>query len=221
MNNKDKMVFIIDDDRSVRKSLTLYLNSAGFNVESFGSSEEYLLAKETPEGTGCLILDINLGGKTGLQLHEELIKQDSHFPVIFITGKGDIHMSVLAMKRGAVNFLEKPFDDQELLRSIEEALALSQTLLTGKEEHREAMKAISLLTPRETEILTHLMCGLLNKQIAFELNIAEHTVKLHRQSICKKLRVKSVPEILRIAGNAGIMPSIKKPYNAIGATDSV
>jgi len=215
------MVFIIDDDMSVRRSLTLYLRSEGFNVESFGSSEEYLLTRETFEGTGCLILDINLGGKTGLQLHEELIKQDSHLPVIFITGKGDIHMSVLAMKRGAINFLEKPFDDQELLRSVEEALALSHKLLTTKEERGKAMKAISLLTPRETEILTLLMCGLLNKQIAFELSIAEHTVKLHRQSICNKLRVKSVPEILRIAGNAGIMPSVKKPYSEFGTTERI
>jgi FixJ family two-component response regulator len=204
MTNKEATIFVIDDDHSVRKSLILYLKAAEYNVESFGSSEEYL-AREPYDGTGCLILDVNLGGKTGLQLQEELIQLDSHLPVIFITGYGDVHMSVKALKNGAVNFLEKPFDVGELLRSVKEALELSQELLIEKKEYQKANKLIDSLTRRETEILKYLITGALNKQIASKLDIAEHTVKIHRQSICHKLEVKSVPDIIRIAEKAGII----------------
>ena len=197
-------IFIIDDEESVRRSLSLFLTSCGYKVESCGSSEEYL-AREAFDGTGCLVLDINLGGRTGLDLQDELAAADSHLPIIFITGKGNIQMSVKALKKGAVNFLEKPFEHEELLQSVSEALSLSRQLKSDMEEKREARKLTDTLTPRELEVLKYSTSGMLNKQIASALNIAEQTVKLHRQSICTKLGVKSVPEIIRIAEKAGVM----------------
>jgi FixJ family two-component response regulator len=209
MDNKTDIIFIIDDDLSIRKSISLFLKAADYNVESYPGSEEYL-AKEPYDGTGCIILDINLEGKNGLELQEELVSQASHLPVIFITGYGNVSMSVQALKKGAVNFLEKPFKEEELLQSVSEALALSRKLKAEKEESKTARILIDTLTPREKEILKYFLSGMLNKQIAHKLNIAEHTVKLHRHSISAKLRVKSVPEILRIADKAGIIPSENK-----------
>jgi FixJ family two-component response regulator len=200
--SEKEIVFIIDDDASVRKSVSLFLSANNFHVESFSGSEEYL-AREEFSGSGCLLLDVNLEGKSGFDLQEELVSLNSHLPIIFITGRGSIHMSVKALKKGAVNFLEKPFADDELLQSIDEALMMSRKLITEKEEIRKAQKLIETLTPRESEILKYVMTGLLNKQIASELQIAEQTVKLHRQKICEKLGVKSVPEIIRIAEKAG------------------
>ena len=206
MSNKTETVFIIDDDPSVRKSLALFLTSVGYSVESFPGAEEYL-ANEPFEGTGCILLDVNMEGKSGLELQEELISRASRLPIIFITGQGNIQMSVQALKKGAVNFLEKPFKDDELLRSVSEALALSQKLKDENEIRISNRLLTDSLTPREKEILKYLLTGMLNKQIAFELHIAEHTVKLHRHSICEKLGVKSVPELLRIADKAGIFIS--------------
>jgi FixJ family two-component response regulator len=212
MNKKAGTIFIIDDDKSVRRSLSLFLASEGYLVETYPGSEEFL-EREIHHGTGCIILDVNLAGKTGLELQEELILLDSQLPIIFITGCGNIPMSVNALKKGAVNFLEKPFKDEELLQSVVEAIALSQKLKEEKEEIKKASDLVAALTPREYEILKYLVTGMLNKQIGSALNIAEHTVKLHRQSICKKLGVKSLPEILRIADKAGIIPSEKKMQN--------
>jgi FixJ family two-component response regulator len=205
MNKEPGTIFIVDDDSSVRRSLSLFLIANDYTVETYSSSEEYL-EREPFEGTGCIILDVNMEGKSGLLLQEELLALDSHLPIIFITGHGDIQMSVHTLKKGAVNFLEKPFKDEVLLNSITEAMALSQKTKQEKEETRAAKKLLNTLTPRESEILKYLMSGMLNKQIAYELNIAEHTVKLHRHSISEKIGVKSVPEILRLADKAGIIP---------------
>ncbi len=213
MSDSRETIFIIDDDLSVRRSLLLFLSASGFLVEAFSSAEEYLERKPYDEN-GCILLDVNLGGRSGLELQEELLVQASHLPIIFITGHGNIPMSVQALKKGAVNFLEKPFKDNELLQSVSEALAMSRQLKADKEEVTAAWKLISTLSRRENEILKYLLTGMLNKQIASELHIAEHTVKLHRQSICEKLGVKSVPEILRIADKAGftaIQASVTDP----------
>ena len=206
IKNEDEIVFIIDDEESVRKSLALFLKASGFQVELMGSSEEYL-EREVHKGPGCLVLDVHLGGKSGLELQNELVGMNSHLPIIFITGQGNIPMSVDALKHGAINFLEKPFDDDTLLQSITEAIELSRKLKIEKEEISKCQVLMDSLTPREHQILTLLITGMLNKQIAGELNIAEHTVKLHRHSICEKLGVKSVPEIIRIADKAGISQS--------------
>jgi len=207
MNKKGETIFIIDDDLSIRRSLSLFLSAEGYQVNDYGSSEEYL-EREPSDGAGCILLDVNLDGKSGLDLQQELSALDSRLPIIFITGYGSIPMSVQAMKNGAVNFLEKPFREEELLRSVAEAIALSRKLNLDRDEIGQARNLIRSLTPRENEILTYLFTGRLNKQIAGELNIAEHTVKLHRHSICEKLGVRSVPEILRIADKSGLFSGI-------------
>ena len=208
MDNTE-IIFIIDDDHAVRRSLSLFLTASGYRVIPLASSEEYL-ARKAHIGTGCLILDIHMDGISGLELQNELLNLNSHLPIIFITGQGNIPMSVIALKKGAVNFLEKPFNDGELIQSIAEALALSRKLNAEKKEIIKYHKLLDALTPREYQIVSLVITGLLNKQIASELNIAEHTVKLHRQSICEKLGVKSVPEIIQIASKAGMPPSEKK-----------
>jgi len=195
-------IFIIDDDKAVRRSLSLFLQSVGYAVETFESAEEYLEAEKFDDA-GCIILDVNMGGKSGLELQEELIQKDSDLPIIFITGKGNIQMSVNAVKKGAVNFLEKPFTEEDILFSVTEAVSLSHSLILQKAEQKAAQNLVNSLTPRELEILKYLPTGMLNKQIAAELNIAEQTIKIHRRSICDKLGVKSVPEILRIAAKSG------------------
>jgi FixJ family two-component response regulator len=208
MSPRKDTVFVIDDDLSVRRSLTLFLTASGHRVESFESMEEYL-SREYFKGTGCLVLDLFLNGAISFQLQDLLNNQKSHLPVIFITGQGDIQKSVHALKNGAVNFLEKPFDDQDLLKSIDEALELSHKLFNEKEEVHSAHLLIKSLTTRETEVLALAISGLLNKQIAAELHVAEQTVKIHRQNICTKLGVKSVPEIIRIVNSAGISTRLK------------
>lgn len=220
MNSPAETIFIIDDEESVRHALSAYLESFGFNVETFVSSEEFL-ARQTHTGIGCMILDVNLNGKSGLELQEELFTDHSILPIIFISGSGNIQMSVRALKKGAVNFLEKPFSEVELLASVREALTLSRQLKSEKDESQLAQNLISLLTSRELEVLRYSMSGLLNKQVASELNIAEQTVKHHRQSISEKLNVKSMPEMIRIAEKAGIhsflddeaQSGIQKYYN--------
>jgi FixJ family two-component response regulator len=203
-------VFIIDDDKSVRNSLALFLISCNYSVETYTGSEDFL-ERESFKEKGCIVLDINLSGKSGLKLQEELLTLNSSLPVIFITGYGNIKLSVETLKKGAVNFLEKPFSDEDLLDAINEAMQLSQEIIEKREEQMKVQSLISMLTPRELDILTYLITGMLNKQIASECNIAEHTVKLHRHSISEKFGVKSLTEILRIADKAGIVPAVN-PY---------
>jgi FixJ family two-component response regulator len=205
MNDLTEIIFIIDDEESVRSSISLFLESDDFTVESFSSSEEFLSREPWP-GAGCLILDVNLAGKSGLDLQEEMVVMNSHLPIIFITGQGNIPMSVTTLKKGAINFLEKPFKHEKLLQSISEALSLSRKLKSEKQETLKAIQLIETLSARELEILKNMMSGMLNKQIAHKLNIAIQTVKHHRLSISEKLHVKSVPEISRIAEKAGIIP---------------
>jgi FixJ family two-component response regulator len=200
----------VDDDNSIRRSIALFLISHDYTVETYTCSEEFL-EREPFNDTGCILLDINLEGKSGLELQEELIYLNSGLPVIFMTGYGNIKLSVETLKKGAINFLEKPFSDEELLGSINEAMKLSQETNTKNDELNKVQNLIKLLTPRELDILSYLLTGMLNKQIASELNIAEHTVKLHRHSISEKFGVKSLPEIIRIADKAGIIPAVN-PY---------
>jgi FixJ family two-component response regulator len=206
MNKVGEIIFLIDDDESVRSSLTLFLQLADYMVESFESAEEFL-QRQVHEGTGCIILDVNLSGKSGLELQEELISRRSHLPIIFITGYANIHMSVHALKKGAVNYLEKPFEVEELLHSVSEAISLSHEIQAENEVFQKAQQLIQKLTPKEYEVLTYLITGLLNKQIADKLNIVEHTVKIHKRSICDKFGVKSVPDIIHIAYQAGLLSS--------------
>ena len=207
-DNLKDILFVIDDDKSVRRSLSLFLTASGYDVETYPSAEEFL-DRELYTGTGCLILDVNLEGKSGLDLQKKMVILGSHLPIIFITGRGNIRMSVDALRGGAVNFLEKPFKEEDLIQSITEALTLSKKLLSEKQEIINARHLIDTLTLREMEVLKYIITGMLNKQIASVLGIAEHTVKLHRHSICDKLTVKSLPEIIRIADKAGVVPGEK------------
>jgi len=198
-------VFVIDDDASIRKSLSRLLRSAAYTVETFPSAEEFL-HREHFDGVGCILLDVQMPGLSGIDLQEELNKADYHMPIIFITGHGNIPMSVQAMKKGAVDFLTKPFDDKELLQTIEKAIEKDTHARAEFDESLDIRRRIELLTPREIETLPYIITGMLNKQIALKLGIAEKTVKVHRGRIMEKLRVDSVAELVRLAEKVGIEP---------------
>jgi FixJ family two-component response regulator len=198
-------VFVIDDDASIRKSLSRLLRSADYTVETFPSAEEFL-CREHFDGAGCILLDVKMPGLSGMDLQEELSKADYHMPIIFITGHGNIPLSVQAMKKGAVDFLTKPFDSKELLQAIERAIEKDTTARAEYDEALDIRSRIELLTPRENEIFPYVITGMLNKQIALKLNISEKTVKVHRGRIMEKLEVNSVAELVRLAEKAGIKP---------------
>jgi len=196
-------VFIIDDDPSVRKSLSRLVRSLGFGSESFASAEEFL-GRERYDGVGCIVLDVRMPGLSGMELQNELVKGEFSMPIIFITGHGDIPMSVQAMKKGAVDFLPKPFDDDELLEAVQKAIEKDREAKAERSATRDILTRIERLTTRECEILRYVITGMLNKQIAFKLDIAEKTVKVHRGRIMEKLGAHSVAELVRLAEKAGI-----------------
>jgi len=204
MKDTNSRIFIIDDDEAIRRSISLLLSSSGYTSESFSGGEDFLTTVDY-SGAGCILLDIFLEGKTGLELQEEIKNRYGNLPIIYITGMGDVPMSVQALKKGAINFLEKPIDEQHLFQAIEEALGLSHLIVSEQKEFSRIKSLISTLTPREYEIFRYLITGMLNKQIAAELNITEHTVKLHRGKITEKLGVKSVAEIVFMAEKAGLL----------------
>ncbi len=199
-------IFVIDDDASIRKSLSRLLRSADYTVETFPSAEEFL-RREHFDGVGCILLDVKMPGLSGIDLQEELSKADYHMPIIFITGHGNIPMSVQAMKKGAVDFLTKPFDGKELLQAIAKAIEKDAYAKAEYDETLEIRRRIELLTPREKEMLRYVITGMLNKQIALKLDITEKTVKVHRGRIMEKLHVNSVAELVRLAEKAGIKPT--------------
>ena len=207
MNKQETKVFIIDDDKEIRESISLLLKSAGYKTESFPGTEQFLETKNH-NGTGCILLDVFLGGKTGLELQEEIETKFECLPIIFISGQGNIPMSVEAMKKGALNFLQKPIDEKDLLNAIEEALDRSNELITKHNEIEKFKSLVNSLTAREYEIFRYIITGTLNKQIAGELGIAEHTVKNHRLKITEKLGVKSVAEMIHIADKLNIKGAI-------------
>jgi FixJ family two-component response regulator len=205
----DSTVFVIDDDASIRKSLSRLLRSVGYTTETFASAEEFL-GRDHFSGIGCLLLDVQMPGLSGMDLQEELSKADYHMPIIFITGHGDIPMSVQAMKKGAVDFLAKPFDDEQLLQAVRTAIGKDREARALHAEVREVRRRIELLTPREKEMLRYVITGMLNKQIALKLGIAEKTVKVHRGRIMEKLHANSVADLVRLAEKAGIKPTENK-----------
>lgn len=205
MNEETSTIFIIDDDASVRKSLSRLLGSHGLAVEAFASAEKFL-AREAYGGTGCIILDVRMPGLSGIALRDELIRTDCRMPVIFITGHGDIPMSVDAMKKGAYDFLAKPFEEAQLMDAVRGALEKSARDRENRIEAENVRTLTDRLTPREKEILPYVIAGFLNKQIAFKLNIAEKTVKVHRGHIMQKLGAGSVAELVRFAEKANIKP---------------
>jgi FixJ family two-component response regulator len=191
-------IFIIDDDEAVRRSFSLLIRSAGFEVESFASVAGFV-AMEKTDYPGCILLDIFMDGESGLELQETISQKFKHLPIIFITGYGDIPMSVTALKKGAVNFLQKPIDDHLLIEAVEEAHRSSMEIIKRQRDVSDSKSLLDTLTPREYEIFAMVITGLLNKQIALKLKIAEHTVKLHRGKITEKLGVHSVVEMVWMA----------------------
>jgi FixJ family two-component response regulator len=203
MNNPECIVYVIDDDRLVRDSIADLLNSASFTVQTFGSATEFIGSRR-PDVPACLILDVELPGISGLDLQTELAKSGIETPIVFLTGHGDIPMSVRAMKAGAVGFLTKPFGKQELLDAIEEALRRDGEVRKHRSESFELQKRLETLTPREREVLALVVTGRLNKQVAGELGTTEETIKVHRGRVMRKMGADSLAELVRIAGKLKI-----------------
>ncbi len=202
MANESK-VFIVDDDSSVRKSLLRLIKSVGLTVQAFPSAQDFLDSK-LHEGPACLVLDIRMPGLSGLDLQEELKIRQWPIPIIFITGHGDVPMSVRAMKAGAADFLEKPFNDQELVDAIHKALTKDQQAKIEQSKILELKTRVETLTPRENEVFGLVVRGLLNKQIAYDLDMSEKTVKVHRARVMKKMSADSLASLVRMAQELGM-----------------
>lgn len=206
MNPTLPTVFIVDDEPAVLKSLSRLMRSARLAASTFSSPQEFL-DRHDPQVPGCLILDVAMPGLDGLQLQQALIAKGSEIPIIFLTGRGDIPMSVRAMKRGAVDFLTKPVDDEDLLEAIRDAIEKDRVNRPAIAERNAIRQRLATLTPREREVLEHVLTGQLNKQIAGDLDIAEKTIKVHRGRVMEKMGVRSVAELVRLCQVAGIKPA--------------
>jgi FixJ family two-component response regulator len=201
------MVYLIDDDDSVRRALTRLIQSAGHPVRPFASAREFLDNGPPGGGPACLVLDVRMPGLSGLDLQRELRAANVSHPIIFITGHGDVPMSVKAMKAGAVDFIPKPVRDEDLLRSIEQAMTRAARESAERAEIETLQDRADRLTPREREVMALVVRGLLNKQIAFELGTAEKTVKVHRARVMQKMQVQSLAELVRVTDKIGLPSS--------------
>jgi FixJ family two-component response regulator len=202
MSKDNPIVYVLDDDYRVREALTSLVSSVGLHVEVFASAAEYLKFQK-PDSPACLILDLQLPGMSGLDLQREIAGGDAP-AIVFVTGHGDVPSSVRAMKAGAIEFLLKPFDDQELLRAIDAAIAQDREARLKRAELAELQRRYALLTPREREVLPFVVAGLLNKQTAAELGNSEITIQVHRGQIMRKMEASSLADLVKMAGKLGI-----------------
>jgi FixJ family two-component response regulator len=203
MTEADPIVFVVDDDPSIREALTSLIRSVGLSVETFGSAREFL-TRQRSDVPGCLVLDVRLPGLSGLDLQGELAAAQITIPIIFITGHGDIPMTVRAMKAGAVEFLTKPFRDQDLLDAIQQAFERDRVARRQHAELAALRRRYDALTPREREVMQLVVSGLLNKEIAAELGTSEITIKTHRGQVMRKMRAESFADLVRMAERLGI-----------------
>jgi len=199
-------VFIIDDDPSARRGITRLVHAAGMNAESFASAEDFLASGKSNE-SGCIVLDVSMPHMTGPELQEELSKTEYCMPIIFLSGNSDVPTTASAMKRGAVDFLTKPIDKDDLLGAIRVSLAKEEENRAQQEENLSINEHIKSLTPREYEVMSYVITGMLNKQIAAELMISEETVKIHRGRVMQKLGIVSVAELVHLCEKVGISPA--------------
>ncbi|CDY76339.1 Nitrogen regulation protein NR(I) [Caballeronia glathei] len=214
MNDNTPVVFVVDDDDSVRRALVRLIGSAGYRVKDFGSALAFLACEPLTDCAACLVLDVRLPDLNGLELQRRLNGASATLPIIFITGYGDIPMTVSAMKAGAADFLAKPVSDVDLLGAIESALGRSDEALASRSEIDAIHRRLGRLTPREREVLSLIVKGLLNKQVACELGTVEKTIKVHRARVMEKMEVHSLAELVRISDKAGIIARDQAPASA-------
>ena len=206
VNSGVPTIFVVDDDPAVLKSLGRLLRSAGLHVETCNSPQDFL-ARHNPAMPGCLVLDVAMPGLNGLEVQQALAAIGDERPIVFLTGHGDIPTSVEAMKRGAVDFLTKPVNAEDLLKAIHSAIVKDSVRRLERDEVEEFKQRLATLTPREREVLPYVISGRLNKQIAGELGTAEKTIKVHRARVMEKMKVQSVAELVRLAERLGIRPA--------------
>jgi FixJ family two-component response regulator len=202
----DASVYIIDDDPSVRTGLTRIVKAAGINAESFESAGDFLISGKYKEH-GCILLDVHMPEMTGPELQEKLIEAGSSMPIIFLSAHSDVPTTAKTMKKGAVDFLEKPVDQEDLMAAIQNSLEQDLETRSKRTEYNSILEQIKTMTPREHEVMTFVITGMLNKQIAAEMNISEETVKIHRGRVMQKLGIVSVAELVRICEKAGVEPA--------------
>ena len=212
MKAGDPIVFVVEDDSSMREALTDLITSVGLLVEPFKSAREFLEHRRL-DAPACLVLDVRLPGLSGLDLQRELVRTEALIPIIFITGHGDIPMSVRAIKEGAVEFLAKPFRDQDLLDAIQHALEIDRAARQERSMVAELRRRYESLTKREREVMKLVVSGLLNKQIAGELGSSEVTVKMHRGQVMRKMKAQSLVQLVRMAEKIGITSEAAPPTN--------
>ncbi|MBN3833513.1 MULTISPECIES: response regulator transcription factor [Burkholderia] len=202
----NSLVYVVDDDDSMRKALGRLFRSVGLGVELFGSAQEFL-DFDKPDVPSCLILDVRLKGQSGLALQEQIVAGDVQLPIIFITAHGDVEMSVKAMKNGALDFLSKPFRDQDMLDVVQNALLKDEKRRKSESRVADVRRRYQTLTPREREVMKYVVSGLLNKQIAAELGLSEITVKIHRGHAMRKMGARTLPEFVLGAQSLGLDPN--------------
>ena len=208
-DREEPVVYVVDDDESMRRALINLLRSVGLRVETFGSSADFL-AFPKYDAPSCLVLDVRLRGESGLAVQEHIAESDVHMPIVFMTGHGDIAMTVKAMKAGAVDFLAKPFRDQDMLDAVANALARDGERLAVEQSIAALRVAYESLTTREREVMGFVVAGLMNKQIASEMNLSEITVKIHRGQVMKKMAARSVADLVRKSESLGVNAKSRK-----------